>query len=161
MEETDLPHGKQPAPKVRVFSVELDRRVEAADRGQRLAPHGEVAAVEDRPDAQQMLDEELRGGGQRDVVCANQHPPPPVPVVIAIGSGQRDQPGVALESPFDPLDPRQRRAAVRIEIDQDVARRAAASRLTRDHKIPRHRCAIVVERRGIPTRICVQPDGDA
>ena len=108
MEETDLPHGKQPAPKVRVFSVELDRRVEAADRGQRLAPHGEVAAVEDRPDAQQMLDEELRGGGQRDVVCANQHPPPPVPVVIAIGSGQRDQPGVALESPFDPLDPRQR-----------------------------------------------------
>jgi len=29
----------------------------------------------------------------------------------------------------------------------------------RDPQIPRHRCAIVLERRGIPTRICPQPNG--
>ncbi len=47
----DLPDGVQPAAKIRVFAVELDGRVESADRLERLAPDREVAAVEDRADA--------------------------------------------------------------------------------------------------------------
>ena len=83
--------GEQPPAEVGVLAVELDRGVEPADALERVAPDGEVAAVEDRADPQDVLDEQLRRRRQREVVGADQQPAPPVPVVEAVGPGQRDQ----------------------------------------------------------------------
>jgi hypothetical protein len=114
--------------------VKLDRGVEAADPLERLLTDSEVATIEDRADPEEVLDQQLRGRSEREIVGADQRPPRPVPIVVPVGTRQRDERGITIESPFDALQPRQRCAAVRIEIDQKVARRVTAPRLARDHQ---------------------------
>src|SRR6185295_11040306 len=92
----------QAAAEVGVLAVKVDGGVEAADALERLAADGEIAAVEDRADAQQVLDEQLRRGREREV-----------------------------EGPLA-------RLVMRADNDADPQR---------------NRCAIVAERRGIPTRM--------
>ena len=101
VKEADASDGEEPPADVGVLAVKLDRGVEPADARQRVGADGEVAAVEDRADAQDVLDEQLRRRRQREVVGANEQPSPPVPVVEAVRSRQRNQIGVALEAPLD------------------------------------------------------------
>ena len=96
VEEADASDGKQPPADVGVLAVKLDRGVEPADARQRVGADGEVAAVEDRADAQDVFDEQLRRRRQREVVGADEQSSPPVPVVEAIRPGQRNEIGIAL-----------------------------------------------------------------
>src|SRR5688500_8354483 len=73
--EPYLSELEQPPADVGVLTMELDRRVEAADRVERFPAHREVAAVEDGADAKHVLDEQLRGGGEREVIGANEQAP--------------------------------------------------------------------------------------
>ena len=55
VEQADLADDEEPAAKVRVFAMKLDRRVETANQLERLAANREVAAVEDGPDSEDVL----------------------------------------------------------------------------------------------------------
>src|SRR5688500_3800519 len=59
VKEADTSDREQPAADVGVLAMELDRGVEPANAGQRVGAHGEVPAVEDGADAQDVLDEQL------------------------------------------------------------------------------------------------------
>ena len=60
MTERHLANRKQAPTEVGVLTVEFDGCVEAADPLQRLTSRGEIAAVEDGAEPQDILDEQLR-----------------------------------------------------------------------------------------------------
>src|SRR6185503_4868055 len=113
--DVDAADCGQPPPQVRVFPVEFNRAVEPADLLQRLAPDGEVAAVEDRAAVQRPVYEKMRRRRNRQVVGANERTAPPVPVVETVRSGHADQTLVRREALLDALEPPDRRAAVRVD----------------------------------------------
>ena len=70
------PHAarfRDAAREVRVFAVKLDRRVEAADGLERIAPDGEVSAVEHGAEAEHVLREHVRQRREAVVVHADEH----------------------------------------------------------------------------------------
>ena len=67
-------------------------------------------------------------------VRANQGAPAGVPVVEAVGGRECDQRRPLEEPALDLLEPLERRPAVGVDVDQDVARRGPPSRLTRHHQ---------------------------
>jgi hypothetical protein len=70
--ERDAPDRRQPAAEIRVLAVKLDARIESADRRERVAADREVPPVENRADAQQMVDERVRRRRDEEVVRADQ-----------------------------------------------------------------------------------------
>src|SRR5262245_35087199 len=60
--ELHLADRQQPPADVRVFSMELDGRVESANTLERVPAHREITAVEDRADTQEVFDEQLSHG---------------------------------------------------------------------------------------------------
>src|SRR5579871_853766 len=127
----DAAERRQAAAEVRVLAVELDRRVEAADARERVAPHREVAAVEDRAEPQRRVHDQMRRRRDEPVVQPDERPAGAIPVVEAVRTGDRDH-VARLELPLDELHPPQRRSAVRVDVRQDVASRGAPRRLARD-----------------------------
>ena len=102
------PHAaclRDAAREVRVFAVKLDRRVESADGLQRIAPDGEVAAVEHGAEAEHVLREHVRQRREAVVVHADEHAPDDVPVVEAVGPGHGDGRMRAVEFLRDELEP--------------------------------------------------------
>src|SRR5262245_28086638 len=63
---------REPPPEIRVFAVEFDRPVEAADRRERAGTHREVATVQNRAQFQPAMDEQMRRRRDQNVVQPNQ-----------------------------------------------------------------------------------------
>ncbi len=130
--EHDITRLEQAAPDVGVFAVELDRGVEPADALERAAACREVAAVEDGAAAEQVLHQRLRERSERVVVGAHQQAAPQIPVIEPVRAGQRHERALALEAGGDAVQPPEWRAAVGIDVEQDVSTCGQASRLARD-----------------------------
>ena len=109
------------APQVGVLAVKLDAGIQAADALERGTAHGEVAAVEDRADPQQGLDQRLRQRRHGHVVGADQRAPAQVPVVEAIRRRDGNQRRPFQESALDLLEPLERGTAIGVDVHQDVA----------------------------------------
>ena len=126
--QLDRSQGVQPAAEVGVLAVELDAR--RRSRGSPPAPWPGRRSCRRRtpPAAQHVLDQQVRGRPDREVVGADQRPPEPVPVVEAVAARQRQQRRAAGEMALDPLDPVQRRAAVGVEVTGAARPRSTAAR---------------------------------
>ena len=79
-----------------------------------------------------MLDEQLGGGREREVVGANEQPAPPVPVVKPVRTREGEQRRIRRKAGLDALEPGQRRAAIGIQVHEHVALRKLPARVTRD-----------------------------
>jgi hypothetical protein len=73
----------------------------------------------------------MRGRAERQVVRADQGPSPPVPVVEAVVAGQGQQVRPPIELRLDPGQPLERGAAIRVDVDEQLALGRAAAPLTR------------------------------
>ncbi len=95
-------------------------RSSTSDAIERRPPHREISPVEQGADAEEPLRGDVRQRRDRPVVGTNQQSSPQVPIVKAVRSSDSDDVGVPLENPLDAFEPRQRRAAIRIEIDEHI-----------------------------------------
>src|SRR5262245_51961196 len=115
--------------------MEFDRPIEAADADQRVTADGEIAAVENGPELQRVMHEDVRGRRDDEIVQANQRPAAPVPVIETVRPGDRDEGAVPIrESALEPFDPPDWGAAVGVDERQDVAARRAPRGFPRDHQ---------------------------
>ena len=111
--------------------MKLDGRVEPPDSLQRLAPHGEVAAVEDDTHPQHVLHEHLGAWAKRQIVGTQQRFPPPVPVVEPVIPRESEERQAPRETLQDALEPENRRTAVGVQVDEQVSTRFPPPALTR------------------------------
>src|SRR5262249_41939123 len=70
----------EPSPEVGVFTVKLDRPIEPSDARERVRPHREVAAVQNRTDAECVMNEHMRRRRNQDVVEPDEHAAAEIPV---------------------------------------------------------------------------------
>src|SRR5262245_37458198 len=79
----DRTERRQPPGQVRILAVELDGLVEAADACERIPADGEIAAVKNRAETKAVMNQDMGGRRDDEVVRANQRPAEPVPVIKA------------------------------------------------------------------------------
>ena len=88
-------HRSQPGqapPEVRVFAVEGNGGVEAADLRQRLAPDRKIASVEHDADPEHVFDQHVGEGADGEIVRPQEQPASPVPVeesIVALAQPNR------------------------------------------------------------------------
>src|SRR5262249_20071726 len=109
--QRDAADRRQPPAEVRVFAMELDRTVEAADLGERVASDGEVAAIQNRADPERVVQQNVGWGRHAPVVRAHESTAAEVPVVEAVRPCDRDHTRVG-ERALDVLEPTKRGTAV-------------------------------------------------
>jgi len=132
-----LPERCQPSADVRVFAVKFDRAVEPVDARERITPHGEVAAVQNRADAERVMHHPVRRWSDDDVIGADERASHQVPVEEPIRSRHRDGGRPALEPPLYSLEPGDWRPAVGVQVGEDVAPRGKTGCLACDDE-PAH-----------------------
>lgn len=102
--------------------MELDGRVEAADRQQRFAPDGEVPAVQDGALVEHIPHQDVRRRRQREIVDPCEGPARAIPVVVPERAGDGHGIRVRVEPGFDALEPVRGREAVRVGIHEALSR---------------------------------------
>src|SRR5262249_4066691 len=128
----DATEGRQSATQIGIFAVELDGAVKAADPSQRVTSNREVAAVENRPNPQRMVNDHMCWWCDDEVIEANKEASSPVPIVEPIRAGNGDRRAALLKPSLDALQPEDWRAAISVQIGKNVARCVLARRLARD-----------------------------
>jgi hypothetical protein len=130
----DRSDRRQSAAEIGVFAVELDGSIEAADPVERIPADGEIPTVEDGAGADDVVHDDVRRRRHERVVETNDDPANEVPVVKAVGAGDGDHRGVALETPLHSFEPLQRRTTVGVEIRQHVTDRTLPAGLAGNHQ---------------------------
>src|SRR5262245_2206065 len=82
--DDDAADRSQASAEIGVLAMEVDRRVESADAHERVASDREIAAVEDRANAQGVVHDQVRRRSDAPVVYAHDRPPDVIPVVESV-----------------------------------------------------------------------------
>jgi hypothetical protein len=80
------------------------------------------------------VDVRTRRGCDNEVIKANEHASPPVPVVEAIRPADANRCNAPPKLPFDALEPEDWGAAIGVQVGKNVACRVPARRLARDNQ---------------------------